>query len=951
MHFLGHRRSASQQSIDPETLQQPQQQWRPHHQHRLSASSALYQAARALGSIGVPTAAATTTDSIASANTANANNHRPPLPTHHHSQRPSVSSQYSSYGQPSLCSPQHQQQEQQQQQGQSGYFLPNHHHQPLAASGPALSPPTSSLQYTPGAASATTPASGPPLPKEPPVANFRWDDEYYTSENDDGTTTTTTTTTTTPNASNNRGGHTATFTPAATADDSACARPLQPHHSSSQSHSYSPSFSSSSNNNNPHTHSLSRSHSQQQQQRASIPAALLPAQGLQPHRDSTCSLRAHSTATETSGPPGLNPSIALFSDPSSSPSSSSVPAMNQQQQKQQQPQPQPQPQSPPQFQSGTPRRTGTYSSQHEELHMPAGMMQHGQLSPREYSSSSAAPATPHIKLDQASPNAPQYQNTSSVPNVLQPGGPGNRPSAVTANTAPALSTMQPQQSQDYQTPSKPANLSLSHSYSRSSPAAGYEGASTFAPYTPTTPSGSGSQFMSPPEQKYNAPGSQRNISNTPLGLADIRPRADSSMSDGVPGSVAYELANAQPGTSNYLAPWALYAFDWCKWPPQGNGAGKLAVGSYLEDGHNYIQILDTQMVPTPNDVYQPGTPKFNLEFSKVAEATHSYPVTRLLWEPPSSQKQSTDLLATSGDHLRLWSLPSENPVSQSNSITRQARDPAITKLTPLALLSNSKTPDHTAPLTSLDWNTVSPSLIITSSIDTTCTIWDIPSLTAKTQLIAHDKEVYDVRFCANSVDVFVSCGQDGSVRMFDLRSLEHSTIIYEPTGKDDRDANGGRISPTLAQQTMSNPPPLLRLATSPHDTHLLATFAQDSNVIRILDVRHPGQALLELRGHGGSLNSIEWSPTRRGVLASGADDCQVLLWDVYNNHSLSGGPPANGAAQPDNTRSPYASWQCDYEVGNLAWVPHLSTNDQGEWLGVSAGRGLWGVKTCGRAGA
>ena len=176
-----------------------------------------------------------------------------------------------------------------------------------------------------------------------------------------------------------------------------------------------------------------------------------------------------------------------------------------------------------------------------------------------------------------------------------------------------------------------------------------------------------------------------------------------------------------------------------------------------------------------------------MDFTKIAEATHSYPVTRLLWEPPSSQKQSTDLLATSGDHLRLWSLPSDSPATPSNSITRSTRDVALpTKLTPLALLSNSKTPDHTAPLTSLDWNTVSPSLIITSSIDTTCTIWDIPSLTAKTQLIAHDKEVYDVRFCANSVDVFVSCGQDGSVRMFDLRSLEHSTIIYEPTGKEER---------------------------------------------------------------------------------------------------------------------------------------------------------------------
>jgi len=175
---------------------------------------------------------------------------------------------------------------------------------------------------------------------------------------------------------------------------------------------------------------------------------------------------------------------------------------------------------------------------------------------------------------------------------------------------------------------------------------------------------------------------------------------------------------------------------------------------------------------------------------KIAEATHSYPVTRLLWEPPSSQKQSTDLLATSGDHLRLWSLPSETPLSSpSNHINRSSnrgRDLPASKLTPLALLSNSKTPEHTAPLTSLDWNTVSPSLIITSSIDTTCTIWDIPTLTAKTQLIAHDKEVFDVRFCANSVDVFVSCGADGSVRMFDLRSLEHSTIIYEPTAKDDK---------------------------------------------------------------------------------------------------------------------------------------------------------------------
>jgi len=224
-------------------------------------------------------------------------------------------------------------------------------------------------------------------------------------------------------------------------------------------------------------------------------------------------------------------------------------------------------------------------------------------------------------------------------------------------------------------------------------------------------------------------------------------------------------------------------------------------------------------------------PEYEIDYVKTAEATHSYPVTRILWEPASSQKQSTDLLATSGDHLRLWSLPSQPSYNPSNSISRSSNNAPQPpqKLTPLALLSNSKSPEHTAPLTSLDWNTLSPSLIITSSIDTTCTIWDIPTLTAKTQLIAHDKEVFDVRFCANSVDVFVSCGADGSVRMFDLRSLEHSTIIYEPSEKNNekckyRDSSRlvgikaisasspGNMSPTTSQQTMSYAPPLLRLA-------------------------------------------------------------------------------------------------------------------------------------------
>ncbi|KAF7597261.1 hypothetical protein BBP40_008103 [Aspergillus hancockii] len=606
----------------------------------------------------------------------------------------------------------------------------------------------------------------------------------------------------------------------------------------------------------------------------------------------------------------------------------------------------------------TNRRATTYGRP-EELHIPSGGMGAANLLRQSMSHEYSGGADNHIpSINVHSMNSQPNQfggassNSTALPGALQPGN-VNRPPAVSMNTAPSVLPTLPQmstqlqqqpqtqtQTQQQQPPPQPqqppttprSNMGNSHGHSRSSPANPRYGSSPGAVFQPHTPQGA----------KYS-----------PLGLADIRPTGD-LLGDPItsPGSLPYNGDNQVPSNSNYMAPWPIYAVDWCKWPVPGNSGsfgGKIALGSFLEDNHNYIQIIDTHWTKPDPDTPDAAAGEIKLDYVKTAEATHSYPVTRILWEPPSSQKQSTDLLATSGDHLRLWSLPANQPLQSSNSITRSAsqRDAPCAKLSPLALLSNSKSPEHTAPITSLDWNTISPSLIITSSIDTTCTIWDIPTLTAKTQLIAHDKEVYDVRFCANSVDVFVSCGADGSVRMFDLRSLEHSTIIYEPTEKSDKLVSPGNGSPSAPASIW--PPPLLRIAASPHDAHLLSTFSQDSNIVRVLDVRQPGQALLELKGHSSAINCVEWSPNRRGVLASGADDCSVLLWDLINQHNAAAVPPAGpspGAPSTTSERGPAAAWQCDYEVSNISWSPQGGTTGAGhprDWLGVCGGRGIWGV--------
>ncbi|KAK2752593.1 hypothetical protein FQN55_006706 [Onygenales sp. PD_40] len=601
-----------------------------------------------------------------------------------------------------------------------------------------------------------------------------------------------------------------------------------------------------------------------------------------------------------------------------------------------------------------PQRQGTFGRQPEELHIPAANNSLASNGPRPAQHQFQSPAeygAPSINIQPSTSYNTQFpsanNNASALPGTLQP-GPINRPGSLNTSAVPPLQTL-PQPSTQPLSPNTPksGHPSQPHAYSRSSPG-GFDQKYKQLGSTPDS-----SKYISPTAGTY-APQTPQASPYSPLGLADIRPHIDSAMSEDTSSTVAASNNGdvLYPTNSNYIAPWAAYALDWCKWPvpPGGSSLGKIALGSYLEDSHNFIQILSAQQAPYDISESPDGNP--GLEFVKTAEATHSFPVTRILWEPPSSQKQSTDLLATSGDHLRLWSLPSDSQqYHMSNSINRsnKSRNQPLQKLSPLALLSNSKSPEHTAPITSLDWNVVSPSLIITSSIDTTCTIWDIPTLTAKTQLIAHDKEVFDVRFCANSVDVFVSCGADGSVRMFDLRSLEHSTIIYEPSEKNEKLTSPGNLTPPSHSTTW--PPPLLRIAASPHDAHLLGTFSQDSNIIRILDVRQPGQALLELKGHSGPINCIEWSPTRRGTIASGADDSLVLIWDLINQSNAAPVPPTptvgHGSSNAPTTmeRGPAASWQCDYEVSNISWAPPLGGGmaGQGDWVGVCGGRGLWGV--------
>ena len=256
------------------------------------------------------------------------------------------------------------------------------------------------------------------------------------------------------------------------------------------------------------------------------------------------------------------------------------------------------------------RAPASFSRQNEELHIPPGYTAMGQQSSRDQ----AQQGNYHSYDD------PQNSNTAtgqSLPGALQP---GSRPGPSSANTAPSAVPILPQistQPQSYQTPSTATTVSHAHSYSRSSPAGLDQ-----QKYVPFVNTPEESKFASPTTQRYAASQTpQGGSSYSPLGLADIRPRADSGMSDGPPSANPYSPENhySSPTNCNYLAPWAIYAFDWCKWPAQQNGlgdsAGKMAIGSYLEDGHNFVSVR-TLCTGPPECISIQAKNKFRYKFLK-----------------------------------------------------------------------------------------------------------------------------------------------------------------------------------------------------------------------------------------------------------------------------------------------------------------------------------------------
>lgn len=86
----------------------------------------------------------------------------------------------------------------------------------------------------------------------------------------------------------------------------------------------------------------------------------------------------------------------------------------------------------------------------------------------------------------------------------------------------------------------------------------------------------------------------------------------------------------------YVAPWTVYSMNWSIRPDK---RFRLALGSFIEEYNNKVQIV--------------ALDEASSEFYPKSTFDHPYPTTKIMWVP-DAKGVYPDLLATSGDYLRVW---------------------------------------------------------------------------------------------------------------------------------------------------------------------------------------------------------------------------------------------------------------------------------------------------------
>jgi len=162
----------------------------------------------------------------------------------------------------------------------------------------------------------------------------------------------------------------------------------------------------------------------------------------------------------------------------------------------------------------------------------------------------------------------------------------------------------------------------------------------------------------------------------------------------------------------------------------------------------------------------------------------------------------------------------------------------------------------------MDWNPIQTGRLLTGDCSGHIHMWEMPTLGSwavdQEPFVGHKGSVEDLQWSPSEQSVFVSCGVDRTVRVWDVRKKGGSMIA--------QDAHIADVNVVAWNRNVA---------------YLLVSGSDDCS-FKIWDLRQFGRSdpIAHFQFHQAPITSVQWHPTDESVVAVAGRDDQLTIWDL-----------------------------------------------------------------------
>ncbi|XP_012938902.1 methylosome protein 50 [Aplysia californica] len=196
-------------------------------------------------------------------------------------------------------------------------------------------------------------------------------------------------------------------------------------------------------------------------------------------------------------------------------------------------------------------------------------------------------------------------------------------------------------------------------------------------------------------------------------------------------------------------------------------------------------------------------------------------------------------------------------------------------------------------------------------------LWDLPTVSLLYSAQAHLDTVTSIDCHPSEPDLFISCGQDDRILLWDKRKPKPASLL--------------------------NKSPLQNTATcvrwQPGQTHKLA-LGSESGQLAILDTRVGVENYLTARPHQRPVYNMQFCPSKPSLLASVGEDCRTVVTSLQED-SLK-------QEYLDITHTDFVhgvAWSSDSELYTCGWDAKVLSHDLTRGVATSLGQAVDGSST------